>query len=128
MASLSDVVAEADQTKVDQILADVNDLHYDPDYRVMVVAMLEEGLSPYAAARRASLAGLSERSLSVLYHHARRLAKELREDLGAGVAAFIDKLGIDGEVVVPLHRLTDVRREANELGWSIEVEVKVRLA
>jgi len=124
---LQNLIKNADPERIQQYL-DWAKMHpRDPDRVDIIESIIESGLSPYRAAKRRHVSGLSHRSFKTLYYHARMVTQDLYEFLGLTVESTMRRLVIHGEAHCSRDQLSTVREACDQMGYEILEDIRIRI-
>lgn len=123
--TIQDLLAATSGEKVDAFLTLARESLDDQD-QTMVSLMLEEGMTPWQSAVRASeIYGVS---VHTLFRRCLTLVKEIHHHLGRSIEEWAAQLAEDGEVEnVPSQLIGDVRKLMTESGYVVESVVCLRV-
>jgi hypothetical protein len=98
----------------------------DPDRYEVFRLLVEEGLTPWLAARKRLESGESSRTQSTLYYMARQIVKTIRERFGVFAEPYIDELLEQGTVRVDSMMVEDIRAALEARGKTATEDVEIR--
>jgi len=125
---LQELIRNADPDEINFILKCHTQLEpVDPMRRELVSLIVEQGLSPWIAARKVFEMGVCERSQSTIYYHATQLSEELCRHLGYDVTGQVMRLRSEGEIICEREEARLVVESALANEWRVQTEDLVRI-
>lgn len=124
---VQDLIRAADSERIEEILRLAQQEPVDPDRLCITRGIIEEGLTPWLAAKGAFEEVGSGRSQKVLYYHARVINYEIATLLGYDPSGLMQKLRSEGEIICTREEARAIVEQADQSGLIVERELLERI-
>ncbi len=119
---VQDLIRGADSERIAEILVLAQREPVDPDRLHILRGIIEEGLTPWLAAKSAFEEVGSGRSQKVLYYHARIINYEIATMLGYDPTGLMQELKSEREIVCTVEEAQAICEQAEQMGLIVERE------